>query len=283
MRIAQRLGLAVGAGLVAAALWAGAASTATAQNSQPDLSKVTPGEALPVKDVSFSFEGMFGVYNKAALQRGFQVYKEVCSACHSMNLVAFHDLGEAGGPDFTPAQVKAIAASYKVPAGPNSMGQTTDANGQPLMRAALPADHFPPPFANEEAAQFANNGAVPPDMSLLAKALDGGPARIYSIVTGFNLKPPPGFKVAEGKFFNPYFPGWNISMPPPLTDGSVTYTDGTKATLDQEAHDVATFLMWCAEPKLDQRKRIGLEVMIFLVVLSGLLYASYRRVWRDIH
>ena len=283
MRIAQRLGLAVGAGLVVGALWAGAASTATAQNSQPDLSKVTRGEALPVKAVSFSFQGMFGVYNKAALQRGFQVYKEVCSACHSMNLVALNDLGEHGGPDFTPAQVKAIAATYKVPAGPNSMGQTTDANGQPLMRPAIPADHFPPPFPNVEAASFANNGAVPPDMSLLAKALDDGPARIYSIVTGFNLKPPPGFKVAAGKFFNPYFPGWNISMPPPLTDGSVTYTDGTKATLDQEAHDVATFLMWCAEPKLDQRKRIGLEVMIFLVVLSGLLYASYRKVWRNMH
>ncbi|MDE2463714.1 MAG: cytochrome c1 [Alphaproteobacteria bacterium] len=283
MRIAQRLGLAVGAGLVIAALWAGASVTATAQDAQPDLTKVPVGEALPPKDVSFSFQGMFGTYNKAALQRGFQVYKEVCSACHSMNLVAFHDLGNPGGPDFTAAQVKAIAASYQVPAGPNSKGQTTDANGQPLMRSAIPADHFPPPFPNEEAARTANNGALPPDMSLLAKALDGGPARIYSIVTGFHLKPPPGFKVVEGKYFNPWFPGWNISMPPPLTDGSVTYTDGTKATLDQEAHDVATFLMWCAEPKLDQRKRVGFEVMIFLVVLSGLLYLSYRRIWKDMH
>lgn len=274
MRIALRLGIT----LVAAGLFAGPALAADI------VPPGTPtGEALPAKDVSFSFEGPFGTYDRAALQRGFQVYKEVCSACHSMNLVAFHSLADPGGPGFTEAQVKAIAAGYKVPAGPNKEGQTTDENGQPLMRPGLPSDHFPAPFANEEAARTANGGALPPDMSLLAKALEGGPARIYSVVTSFGTTPPPGFKPAEGKFFNPYFPGWNIGMPPPLVDGAVTYSDGTKATVDQEAHDVATFLMWAAEPKMEQRKRLGFEVLIFLTVLSGLLYLSYRRVWKDLH
>jgi cytochrome c1 len=266
----------------AATLFAGTAMAADTA-AAPIPQGWTSGEALPTKDVTFSFEGPFGTYDRAALQRGFQVYKEVCSACHSMNMVSFSSLGEAGGPDFTEAEVKAIAAGYKIPAGPNATGQTTDASGQPLMRPGIAADHFPAPFANEAAARTANGGALPPDMSLLAKALEGGPERIYSIVTGFHLTPPAGFKVPEGKYFNPWFPGWNIGMPPPLVDGAVSYSDGTKATVDQEAHDVATFLMWAAEPKLDERKETGLRVLIFLVVLAGLFYLSYRRVWKDAH
>ena len=267
MRIALRLGLSV----VAASLFVGSALAAET------------GEALPVKDVSFSFEGPFGTYDRAALQRGFQVYKEVCSACHSMKRVAFRALAEEGGPGFTEAQVKAIAKSYQLPAPPNKNGEIFDANGERLTRPGIPADHFPPPFANENAARMANGGALPPDLSLLAKALEGGPARIYSILTGFGETAPADFKVPDGKFYNPYFSGWNIGMPPPLVDGSVTYSDGTTATVAQEAHDVATFLAWAAEPHMEARKRLGFEVLIFLIALSGLLYLSYRRVWKDLH
>lgn len=239
--------------------------------------------AHPPKDVSFSFQGPFGTYDRGALQRGFQIYKEVCSACHSAQHLAFHNLAEAGGPGFTEAQARALAASVKVPAGPDKDGNTTDANGQPLMRPATLADHFPSPFPNEEAARAANGGALPPDLSMIVKAHEGGPQFVYSILTGFGQTPPKGFKVIDGKYYNPYFPGWNISMPPPLADNSVTYSDGTKATLDQEAHDVTTFLAWAAEPKMEERKRMGLGVLLFLIALAGVLFAAYRKVWKDAH
>ena len=268
MRTALRFGLSLA---LAAAL------------SGPVMAETAMGIQAPPKDVSFSFEGPFGTYDRAALQRGFQVYKEVCSACHSLNRVAFHTLSEEGGPGFTEAQVKAIAASYKIPAGPNAQGQTVDANGETLMRPGIAADHFPAPFPNEEAARTANNGALPPDLSVIVKAREGGPQYVYSILTGFGEKVPAGFKVMDGKYFNPYFPGWNISMPPPLVDGSVTYSDGTKSTVAQEAHDVVTFLTWAGEPKMEERKHLGFEVMVFLLTLSGLLYLSYRRVWKDMH
>ena len=234
---------------------------------------------------SWSFDGPFGTYDRAALQRGFQVYKEVCSACHSLNRVSFHDLSyDNGGTGmFDDAQVKAIAASYKVPAGPNDKGETTDANGTPLMRAGIPADHFPPPFPNENAARANNNGALPPDQSLIVKARDGGADYVYSIVVGDGSAPPHGFKVMDGKYYDPYFAGRNISMPPPLRDNSVTYSDGTKATVANEALDVVTFLSWASEPKLEQRHRLGFGVMAFMVALSLLLFLSYRRVWKDAH
>lgn len=241
------------------------------------------GMARAPKDVSFSFEGPFGTYDRAALQRGFQVYKEVCSACHSLNRVAFHALADEGGPGFTEAQAKAIAASYKIPAGPNDKGETTDANGNPLTRPGILADHFPPPFPNDEAARTANNGALPPDLSIIEKARKGGAHYVYSLLTGFGEKPPAGFKVVDGKYYNPYFPGWNISMPPPLMANSVTYADGTKATIEQEAHDVATFLAWTAEPKMEDRKRLGFGVMLFLMAFAGVLYLSYRKLWADVH
>jgi ubiquinol-cytochrome c reductase cytochrome b/c1 subunit len=237
----------------------------------------------PIKDVHWSFEGPLGTYDRGALQRGFQVYKEVCSACHSLNLVGFHDLAAPGGPGFSEAQAKAIAAGYKIIAGPNDKGETSDANGNPLTRPGILADHFPPPFPNEEAARASNGGALPPDLSLIEKARGGGAAYVYSIVTGFDQKPPPGFKVQQGKYYNPYFAGRNISMPPPLTNDSVTYADGTKASVDQEAHDVATFLAWASEPKLEERHRTGLEVMAFLMLLAGLLFLTYRKVWKDEH
>jgi ubiquinol-cytochrome c reductase cytochrome c1 subunit len=240
-------------------------------------------QPLPPKDVHWSYEGPFGTYDQAALQRGFQVYKEVCSACHSLNRVAFHALSEPGGPGFDDAQMKAIAAGYQVVAGPNDKGQTTDANGTPLMRPGTPADSFPPPFPNEQAARTANGGALPPDLSLIVKAREGGAQYVYSIVTGDGSPVPAGFKVLDGKYYDPYFAGRNISMPPPLRDGSVTYSDGTKATKDQEAHDVVTFLSWASEPKLEQRHRIGLGVMIFLIVFAGVLFLAYRKIWADAH
>ncbi|HEV2563238.1 MAG TPA: cytochrome c1 [Rhizomicrobium sp.] len=241
------------------------------------------GDPLPPKDVHWSFEGPFGMYDKAALQRGFQVYKEVCSACHSLNLVAFHALSEPGGPSFTEAEMKAIAAGYKVPAEPNDKGELFDDKGERLTRPGTAADHFPAPFANEEAARTANNGALPPDLSLIVKAREGGPQYVYSIITGFGQKPPAGFTVLANKYYNPYFAGWNISMPPPLADGSVTFSDGTPNTVDHEAHDVVTFLSWASEPKMEERKQIGFGVMVFLLAFAGLLYLSYRRVWKDAH
>jgi cytochrome c1 len=242
-------------------------------------------EGRPVKDVAFSFDGPFGKFDVAAQQRGFQVYKEVCSACHSLNFVAFSALSDENGNTgfFTGPEVKAIAAGYKIVAGPNDKGETTDANGTPLMRPGVVSDHFPPPFPNEQAARASNNGALPPDLSLMAKAREGGPAYIYSILTGFGEKPPAGFKVLPNKYFNPYFPGGNISMPPPLSANQVTYSDGTKATVDQMAHDVATFLMWTAEPKLEERHKIGFGVMAFLLLLSALSFLAYRKLWKDVH
>jgi ubiquinol-cytochrome c reductase cytochrome b/c1 subunit len=237
----------------------------------------------PLKHEQWSFEGPFGKFDPGALQRGFQIYKEVCSACHSLNLVAFHDLAAPGGPGFSEAQAKAIAAGYKIIAGPNDKGETTDANGNPLTRQGILADHFPPPFPNEEAARAAEGGALPPDLSVIVKARQGGQNYVYSILTGFVEKPPKGFKVQEGKYYNPYFAGRNISMPPPLTDNTVTYADGTKATLSQEAHDVVTFLAWASEPHLEDRHRIGFQVMLYLVLLSVLLFLSYRKIWKDKH
>lgn len=254
----------------------------------PAAALAAEGDPYPPKDVHWSFESPFGSYDRAALQRGFQVYKEVCSACHSLNSVAFHDLitsreDPTSGIGFSEAQAKAIASSYKVPAGPNDKGETTDANGNPLTRPGILADYFPPPFPNEEAARTANSGALPPDLSLIVKARAGGPQYVYSIITGFHEKQPENFKVLANKYFNPYFATWNISMPPPLADNQVSFSDGTKATIDQEARDVVTFLSWASEPKMEERKHVGFGVMAFLILLSVLLYLSYRRVWHSQH
>ena len=241
------------------------------------------GDQAPLKDVHWSFEGPLGTFNRADLQHGFQVYKEVCSACHSLNRVAFHSLSEEGGPSFTPAQMKALAAGYKIAAEPNDKGETVDDKGNALTRPGAPADHFPAPFANEQAARSANGGALPPDLSLIIKARASGPQYVYSLITGFGQKPPADFKVLEGKYYNPYFLTWNISMPPPLTDGQVTFADGAPNKIADEAYAVVAFLSWASEPHLEARHRIGVGVMIFLIMLSGLLYLTYRRVWKDAH
>jgi cytochrome c1 len=240
-------------------------------------------EALPPKSPGWSFSGPLGTYDRAALQRGFQVYKEVCAACHSLDRVAFHALGEAGGPGFSEAEVRALAAGYRLPAGPNESGQTVDENGNPLMRAGTPADSFPPPFPNEQAARASNNGALPPDLSLIVKARAGHSDYVYSILTGFGQTPAEGEVIPAGKYYNPYFEGHVISMPPPLTANQVTFADGTDATVEQEAHDVVTFLTWAAEPKMEERKTMGLGVMIFLVAFGAITFASYRKIWHGHH
>jgi len=262
---------------LAAGLVSGLALTAQAQTAAMDTHR------LPIKDVDFSFEGPFGTYDRGALQRGFQVYKEVCSACHALNHIAFHNLDEAGGPGFDEAQAKAIAAGYKIFAGPNDKGETVDDKGNPLTRPGILADAFPAPFPNDNAARANNSGALPPDLSMIVKARDGGEKYVYSILTGFHQTPPKGFTVTANKYYNPYFEGWNISMPPPLAANSVSYSDGTKPTIEQEAHDVATFLAWASDPKMEERKQMGFGVLIFLVVLAGLLFAAYRKVWADAH
>ena len=240
-------------------------------------------EAAPPKQVAWSFDGPFGVYDRAALQRGFQIYREVCSACHALSHVAFRNLGDPGGPEFSLDEVKAIAAGFKVPAGPNEQGQTVDASGMPLTRPGAAADYFPPPFPNEQAARAANNGALPPDLSLIVKARAGHQNYVYSILTGFGQTPPPGATIARGLYYNPYFPRRQIAMPPPLTNGSVSFADGTPNTIDQEAHDIATFLTWASEPKMDERKQTGFTAMLYLIGFAVLLFLSYRRIWHGHH
>jgi ubiquinol-cytochrome c reductase cytochrome c1 subunit len=221
---------------------------------------------------SWSFDGIFGTYDKAAMQRGFQVYKQICSACHPVKHLYFRDLAALG---YTEDQIKAIAASYQVSDGPNDQGQM-------YQRAGRPSDPIPGPFPNDEAARAANGGALPPDQSMIVKARDGGPDYVYALLNGY-IAAPKGFTVVPGKYYNEYFPGHNISMPPPLSDGAVTFADGTKATVPQMAHDVVTFLSWASEPNLDARHRIGARVFLFLIVGVGIFYAAKRKIWAAIH
>ncbi|KAA3511856.1 cytochrome c1 [Agrobacterium vitis] len=239
--------------------------------------------------VEWSFSGPFGKYDKGQLQRGLKIYKEVCSACHSMNLVSFRTLEGLG---YSEAQVKTFAAEYEVQDGPN-------ASGEMYTRKAVPSDHFPSPFPNHEAAAAANNGAAPPDMSLLAKARgiergfptfifdiftqyqEGGPDYIHALLTGYQ-DPPAGVTVAEGTHYNPYFAAASaLAMAPPLSEGQVTYDDGAPQTVDQYAKDVSAFLMWAAEPHLEERKRTGFMVMVFLLIFSGLVYLTKKSVYAN--
>jgi ubiquinol-cytochrome c reductase cytochrome c1 subunit len=241
----------------------------------------------------WSFAGPFGRFDTAQLQRGYQVYKEVCANCHSMKYLAFRNLSDKGGPAFTEDQVKALAASFQITDGPNDSGDMFERPGKP-------SDHFPSPFPNAEAAAAANGGAAPPDLSLMAKARgvergllwglvdfftqyqEGGPDYIHALLTGFR-DPPPGVVVPEGTYYNPHFlAAASLKMPPPLADDQVTYTDGSPQTVDQYSRDVSAFLMWAAEPTLNERKRIGFEVLIFLVVFAGLMYLTKKRVWEKV-
>jgi cytochrome c1 len=254
----------------------------------PALAEDTSEPLAPIKQ-AWSWDGPFGMYNREQLQRGFQVYKEVCSACHSMNLVAFRTLEGLG---YSEAQIKTLAAEYTIHDGPNDAGDMFDRPGKP-------SDHFPAPFPNEQAARARYN-AVPPDLSVIAKARgyergfprwvgdiftqyqEQGPDYITALMQGYRDSPPPGITIPPGGFYNEYFPGHSIAMPPPLTDGRVEYTDGSPQTVQQYAKDISAFLMWTAEPHLAARKRLGLQVLIFLIVLSGLLYFTKKKVWHAV-
>ncbi|MGD9811055.1 MAG: cytochrome c1 [Sphingobium sp.] len=249
--------------------------------SEPPAPTVEHEFHLHPKHVSYSFQGPFGHYDKQQLQRGFQVFKEVCSACHSLKFVAFRDLADLG---YNEAEIKAIAKGWAI--------KTPDVDpktGEMSTRDPVPSDHFPKPFANNVAAAAANNNAIPPDLSLMTKARHDGTAYVYSLLTGFQPQPAellkefPDSKTPEGLHYNPYFANLNLAMAPPLTaDGQVTYGEGQPApTVDQMAKDVSAFLTWTAEPKMENRKSAGIAVMIFLIIATVLAYMSYRTIWAN--
>ena len=221
----------------------------------------------------WSFDGIFGTYDRGALRRGVQIYNEVCASCHSLKLVAYRNLGDIG---FGADEVKAIAADFEVTDGPNE-------DGDMFTRPARPADRFAAPFENVQAARAANNGALPPDLSVITKARKGGADYIYAILAGYLEEPPAGVELADGMSYNEYFPGQQIAMPSPLGEDAVEYADGTKATTAQMSKDVTTFLVWAAEPAMEERKRLGVKVMLFLIVLTALVYALKRKIWSDLH
>ena len=244
----------------------------------------------------WSFEGMFGTYDRAALQRGFQVYRQLCSSCHSLELIAFRNLEQIG---LTPEQVEAIAAEYEVEDGP-------DDEGEMFFRPARPADRYPSPFPNENAARAANGGALPPDLSMIVKwrgadsittkFRERGADYVYSVLTGYHDEVPEAaaeeyrknndgaeLELGDGMHFNTYFPGNQIAMAPPLYDEAVEYADGTEPTLSQHARDVTQFLTWAAQPEAEDRKRMGIKVLLFVIALTGMLYALKRQIWSDLH
>lgn len=254
------------------------------------------GDVVEPPRLSWTFSGPFGSFDRAQLQRGYKVYKEVCASCHSASLLRFRNLSQPGGPEFSEAQVKNLAATYKVKDGPNEQGEMFERDGRP-------ADAFPAPFANDMAARAANGGALPPDMSVIAKARtytrgfprfifdiftqyqEQGPDYIAALLTGYVENPPAGVKLLPGQYYNTYMPGHLIAMPSPLNDGQVEYTKGADGkpqapeTKAQYAKDVTAFLMWGAEPHLEARKRIGFQVMLVLLILSGLLYFAKKKIW----
>ncbi|WP_297327234.1 cytochrome c1 [uncultured Bartonella sp.] len=238
----------------------------------------------------WSFSGPFGTYDRAQLQRGLKVYKEVCSTCHSLKYVSFHDLKALGYND---EQIKAFARTYDISDGPNSEGEM-------FVRKGVPTDYFPSPFLNSEAAKFANNGANPGDLSLMAKARavslpfpafiadiftnynEAGPDYITALLTGYS-DPPEGTEIADGNWYNPYFgSGTTLAMAPPLSDGVVAYDDGTEETVENYARDISAFLMWTADPHMEIRKKTGFRVILFLIVFAGLTYAVKRRIWNEL-
>jgi ubiquinol-cytochrome c reductase cytochrome c1 subunit len=251
--------------------------------------------SLEPKDVHWSFEGPFGTFDTEQLQRGYKVYHDVCSSCHSMDQMHYYSLGEPGGPFYDPKypkpnenpRIKAIAADFKVP----DIDQDT---GDAIQRTATPADFFKDPFPNATAARASNGGALPPDLSVITLAREGGPRYVYSILTGY-AAPPPGLTIPAGKYYNPYFPGdltaqWHgsgpvpkgglIGMPFQLTPNRVSFDDGARTDTNQEAYDVVAYLDWASDPHQVERKQIGFSVIIYLLLLAGIVYASYKRIWR---
>ncbi len=273
-----RITLALGAALLASASLTSAPALAAEGAPQP-----------PHED--WSFAGPFGGFDRAQLQRGFKVYREVCSACHGLSRVAFRNLAEDGGPGYSEGQVQALAAEYQITDGPGEDGEMFD-------RAGRPSDRFPAPYPNEQAAAAAH-GKAPPDLSLIAKARTyerGFPWFVFDIVTQYQEQAPDyihallvgykdapqDFEVPEGAHYNAYFPGHVIAMAAPLSDGQVTYDDNAPATVDQYARDVTAFLMWAAEPHMEQRKRMGFQVIIFLIGFAALLFFTKKKIWREV-
>ena len=231
-------------------------------------------EKVELLKTDWSFKGLLGKFDRGSLQRGYQVYTEVCSSCHSMKYVSYRNLAEEGGPEFTEEQAKAIAANFEVLDGPNS-------DGEMFTRPAKLSDKFVMPYENVKAAQAANGGAYPPDMSVLAKARSGGVDYIYSVLLGYE-DPPAGVVLDDGVYYNKYMYGNNIKMSQPLSDGLVEYSDGTVASEEQMAKDVTTFLMWAAEPHLESRHKMGFKAILYLIILTILVYFSMKKIWSRI-
>ena len=237
-------------------------------------SKTIAAEKVEYLKTDWSFKGLFGKFDRGALQRGYQVYTEVCASCHSMKYVSYRNLAEKGGPEFTEAQAKAIAASFEVTDGPN-------ADGEMFTRPGKLSDKFVMPYENVKAAQAANGGAYPPDMSVLVKARGGGANYIYSLLQGYE-DPPMGITLDEGVHYNKYMYGNKIKMANPLSDGLVEYADGTDASIEQMSKDITTFLMWAAEPHLEARHQMGFKAIVYLIILTVLVYFSMKRIWSRI-
>ena len=236
--------------------------------------QVNAAEKADLLKIDWSFKGLFGKFDRGSLQRGYQVYSEVCASCHSMKYLSYRNLSEKGGPEFSVEQAKAIAASFEITDGPN-------ADGEMFTRPGKLSDKFLMPYANDKEAQAANGGAYPPDMSVLAKARSGGADYLYSILLGY-VDPPEGITLDDGVYYNKYMYGNNIKMAKPLEDDLVEYSDGTIASEEQMAKDVVTFLMWSAEPHLESRHRMGFKVIVYLIILSILAYFSMKRLWSRI-
>ena len=228
-------------------------------------------EKVKFLETDWTFKGLFGKYDRASLQRGYQVYTEVCAACHSMQYLSYRNLAEPGGPEFTEEEAKFIAASFEVLDGPNS-------DGEMFTRPAKLSDKFVMPYDNVEASKAANGGAYPPDMSVLAKARKGGADYIYSLLLGYD-DPPADIKLDDGVYYNKYMYGNKIKISAPLSDGIIEYSDGTEATQEQMAKDITTFLMWSAEPHLETRHKTGFRVIVYLIILSILVYLTMKKIW----
>ena len=249
-----------------------AATVAFAALSMNSPQASAAGEPIHLEKQDWSFSGLFGTFDRAAAQRGLQVYREVCATCHSLNFIAFRNLAELG---YSGDEVKAIAAEYEVVDGPND-------DGEMFTRPGIPSDYFVAPYPNDNAARASNGGALPPDLSLMVEARAGFEDYMYGLLVGYT-EPPEGMEISEGMHYNKVYPGHQIAMGQPLYEDSVTYSDGTSASIDQMARDVTTFLTWASEPNLETRKRAGVAVILFLIVASGLFYASKRKIWADVH
>jgi ubiquinol-cytochrome c reductase cytochrome c1 subunit len=248
-----------------------AAVVVLAAVAAPSLDAQTIEPTKPPHE-KWSFNGPFGTFDRAALQRGYQVYKEICSTCHAMKYTHYRDLAALG---FSEGEIKALAAQYQVTDGPNDQGEMFE-------RPARPSDRFKSPFANDEAARAANNNALPKDLSIIVKSREGEEDYIYALLRGFT-QAPAGVTVPSGLYYNEYFPGHLIAMPPPLSAGAVNFTDGTPSSVEQMASDVTTFLTWASHPEMEERKGLGLKVMAFLVLFTGLMFAVKRKIWADVH